>query len=74
MPQIDHDQVVGPDGSIISEVIVERPDPVDHDALLAKIASANNLAELKTALTDYLGKTRPGRPDNPGIVSATRKP
>ena len=34
MPRIERDQVVGPDGSIISETVVERPERVvSHDEL-----------------------------------------
>jgi hypothetical protein len=61
MARIDHDQVVGPDGTVLSEVIVEREDPVDRDALLAAITAARDFAELKDAVVDYLGKTRSDR-------------
>lgn len=58
--RIDRNQVVGPDGTIISEQIVdvEVPDPVDEDALLNAIEGAQTFAEFQQAMIQYLRETR----------------
>jgi hypothetical protein len=49
MPRIDKDQVVGPDGQIISETIVERPIPKVSEARFRQIK--NDLRNPNVPLT-----------------------
>lgn len=61
MKRIERDQVIGPDGKVIRERLVERDVPPNETELLAAIQKARTVTELRDAVVAYLTVKFPSR-------------